>query len=326
MPMAAALAAQVAPAGRAGQLTVLVAGITGLVLIAAIGRWRGGGPAAQVVVRRGRAVWAAALARSGDCIGRRLRPAAAAAISCMAGLAAALLVTVAVGYLAKLTVVTHLDRPAEHFVVAHRLALVTRVMLSVTQLGSYLVDYSIACTAGVLIGVLTRRWLPLVVLVASIPAEIGLQKLTTAVVHGAKPAADVAIGAPGGFFSGGSARTLLVCGLACYFLGWAGLARPQRALIWTLAAEAAFLEGYSRLYLGRHWAVDILGGWIFAALALTAIVFAAEALRPQPNRTGRAAELPAGPYFDRYADGTMTDSRSSASGSLTPPFSGSGHR
>jgi membrane-associated phospholipid phosphatase len=150
-------------------------------------------------------------------------------------------------------------------------------------LGSYPVAYTIAVTSGLIVGLLLHRWLPLCALVAAVPTENFLQGHMTAFVHGTKPAQALAVGPPGGFFSGGSARTLIVCGLLAYFLGWLGLARRQRSLIWTLTALATLGEGYSRLYLGRHWAVDIVGGWVFGALVLASFVFAAEALRPSAD-------------------------------------------
>ena len=97
---------------------------------------------------------------------------------------------------------------------------------------------------------------------AAVPAENLFQKLMKKLVHSGKPAQAVAIGPPGGYFSGGSARTLIACGLICCFLAWLGLERRQRILAWTIAAMAAYLEAYSRLYLGRHFVLDILGGWL----------------------------------------------------------------
>jgi hypothetical protein len=50
---------------------------------------------------------------------------------------------------------------------------------------------------------------------------------------------------------------------------WGGMAMHLRKAWFTaLAAAVIFLIGLSRLYLGVHWPVDILGGWAIGALML----------------------------------------------------------
>jgi undecaprenyl-diphosphatase len=39
-------------------------------------------------------------------------------------------------------------------------------------------------------------------------------------------------------------------------------------------------QGGSRLYLGRHWPEDILGGWLFGWLILRSLIRVAELTRP----------------------------------------------
>lgn len=279
--MVSASVSQLSSTGSFGQTLVVLAGLAGVVLIAAIGTRLGRGPAEAPASWGGHVAAAGKrLARIRGTVGRRSRPVVAAGLALAGGLALAVIVTCAIGLLTKVGVVVHLDRRLGHLVDGHRVALVTRLMLTATLLGSYPVVYTIAVAGGLTVAVLSRRWSPLLALVAAVTTETLMQKFIAGLVHSTKPAQALAVGPPGGFFSGGSARTLIVCGLLAYFLGWLGLARRQRALLWTCVALSTFIEGYSRLYLGRHWAVDIVAGWVAGALVLAAFVFSADGLRP----------------------------------------------
>lgn len=298
--MVIASVTQHSAAGLFGQTLVVLAGVAGAVLVVAIGAWRArpgrqsGDPSGALPPGGPIATGWTSLTRTRDTLARRVHPFAVAGLAVLAGLTLALIVTFAVGVATKLGAVVHLDRPLDHFVDRHRVAAVTRLMIAATLLGSYPVSYTIAVVGGLIAGVLSRHWLPLVVLVASVPTEILAQRFTAGLVQGTRPARTLAIGPPGAFFSGGSARILIVCGLLAYFLGWLGLARRQRVMLWTCVALATFIESYSRLYLGRHWAVDIVGGWVAGALLLAAFVFAAEIFRPAAG-----TEAAAGPRAAR---------------------------
>lgn len=280
-------------AAAAGQFLVVLAGVTGAALIVALGLGLVYRPQALAGFREGRL---AAAYRAAGCargaISRRYGPATAAVVTVLAGLVIAVAVTYGAGMLTKAGPVIRLDRPLDRFVDSHRVAFVTSLMTIGTRLGSYLVVFTIAVVGGLIIGARSHRWLPLLVLVAAVPTEIWAQRAVALLVHGAKPAPALSVGPAGTFFSGGSARSLLICGLLAYFLGWLGSGRRLRAFLWTCVALATFCEGYSRLYLGRHFTVDILGGWLFGLLALAAFAFAAGALRPAPDHEPAAAGVP----------------------------------
>jgi membrane-associated phospholipid phosphatase len=226
------------------------------------------------------AVLVARLAEMRDSIARRTDPIVAALLALAVVMIAGVLVTYAFGLLAKSALVVHIDNSIGNYIDGHRASTVSGIMRSATLVGSYPVDYTIAAVGGLIIGVLSRRWVPLLAMIAAILTEKIMQSVMTKLIHGAHPAQALAIGTPGGYFSGGSARTLIVCGLLAYFLGWLTITRLQRVLFWTFAALAAFTEGYSRLYLGRHFAIDIVAGWLAGAFILSGYIFAAEALRP----------------------------------------------
>jgi membrane-associated phospholipid phosphatase len=64
--------------------------------------------------------------------------------------------------------------------------------------------------------------------------------------------------------------------------------RPSHRLLWTTAAILlATGVGLSRIYLGVHWATDVIAGWGAAALWVTALLWLVDRVRPLPSRDER---------------------------------------
>ncbi|HEX4428619.1 MAG TPA: phosphatase PAP2 family protein [Frankiaceae bacterium] len=89
----------------------------------------------------------------------------------------------------------------------------------------------------------------------------------------------------GAFPSGGCARLICIYGLIIYLV----LRRFNRTrskiaiLAWTGLAAATYTEAYSRLYLGKHWISDIVGG-LALGLVLLAVFIAAAKMLDRPDR------------------------------------------
>jgi membrane-associated phospholipid phosphatase len=129
---------------------------------------------------------------------------------------------------------------------------------------------------------------PAVLILAAYEIEHQLQHVLKVLAHRSGP---VPAGL-GAFPSGGCARIISVYGLILYLvLRRFGMTRGKVAIAaWTVLAAASFTEAYSRLYLGKHWLTDIIGGVVFGILLLFVFIAAAQLL-DRPDREGDVADV-----------------------------------
>lgn len=73
------------------------------------------------------------------------------------------------------------------------------------------------------------------------------------------------------FPSGHAAGTVPVFGLVAYLIASMNEVWSLFAVI--IIALVTFLIGISRIYLGAHYASDVIGGWVIGAAGLAVIVF-----------------------------------------------------
>jgi membrane-associated phospholipid phosphatase len=252
--------------------------ILGIAAIAAAGAWFARKPGRTGAIEDRRWPWtliAGARRRLGD--GGWPWLLVVSALVLVGGLAALMLVTWSLGALAKTSPVVRLDRPVFSWFIEHRAEWLTAPVRGFTGIGSYTATALIAVAAGVLLALRRRAVLPLVLLL-TVPVEKYLQQWVGALVDAPQPPAATSIGPVGGFPSGGSARVVLVCGMAAWLLAEQRSGRRWVVAAWTATAVLAFVEGWSRMYLGRHWLVDVLGGWVFGALLMLVLLVAATLL------------------------------------------------
>ncbi|WP_327292168.1 phosphatase PAP2 family protein [Streptomyces sp. NBC_01198] len=108
--------------------------------------------------------------------------------------------------------------------------------------------------------------------------------LSTALHRARPPAADWAVHVAGHSFpSGHTASSAMAAALLAWGLLRAWPGAPGRSLA-ALCGLLALAVGCTRVYLGVHWPSDVVGGWLFAACWLAALL---------PPLTG---------YADRMAD------------------------
>jgi membrane-associated phospholipid phosphatase len=150
----------------------------------------------------------------------------------------------------------------------HRSRTVSRRLDPVTTIGGYSVIGSFSLLVGGMVAYERRQWAPLPLLAGGVVSEVYLQKALKRLVKGTKPPLESSIGAPGDFPSGGAARTVITFGLLAHMLTQRWCSPAERRVIWSIVAALVAAQGGSRVYLGRHWPEDVVGGWLFGWLVL----------------------------------------------------------
>lgn len=206
-----------------------------------------------------------------------------------------------------LTPLTHPFREVGfQWFLTHRVALLSAAIARVTELGDP------QCILPVAVGACTcltmaRRWvLPLVLVVLAVPVCRYLQNFDRIIYHSGAPPQALAIGAVGGSPSGGSLRGVVFWGLAAWAVGLlVGGVRLRRG--WLVGAVVAVIavEGYTRAYLGRHWPVDVLVGYLVGAVLLAGFVRAARADGHHGQPAGASGIPPPSPRCSRRTAGAV---------------------
>ncbi|HEX2312543.1 MAG TPA: phosphatase PAP2 family protein, partial [Thermomonospora sp.] len=120
----------------------------------------------------------------------------------------------------------------------------------------------------------SRRWVPPVLIGTTILVEKYQQAALGALVDRGHPPTTL-----GTYPSGGCARLISIYGAIVFLLlAYTGAGRRARASAWALLAAFAFVEGYTRVYLNKHWITDVYGGWVYGYLLLGVVVFAGRSL------------------------------------------------
>ncbi|MER5863475.1 phosphatase PAP2 family protein [Kitasatospora sp. NPDC002040] len=182
------------------------------------------------------------------------------------------------------------ERAAIDLAVAHRPSAAVSTADAVTSLGTGPFPYLVALAAGV---VLVRARRPhrsgraaAALLLAPVLWLVAGQLLRQGLMHGfgraRPPAVDWAFTPSGFAFPSGHAFTSAVCaGLLA--LAVARTHPGTRRTATTLALAFGAVIGATRVYLGVHWPLDVLGGWLLA----TAWLLLGAALLRTPARTDR---------------------------------------
>lgn len=213
---------------------------------------------------------------------------AAALTVLLTGAAATIVVMWPLGHVAKLAE-KQIDVPLFQFAQArpgHPAWTTTNQVL--TLMGNRTEVKVVCVVAAVLLTYAWRRrgwWVPITVITVAFGTEKYLQKILAKVVDRGHPPTTL-----GTYPSGGCARLIAIYG-TILFLALLTSTRPRRSVrfsLWLLLSTAGFIEGYTRIYLLKHWFTDVVGGWIFGSLLLVVLVSAitvlTERIEVRPSR------------------------------------------
>lgn len=142
----------------------------------------------------------------------------------------------------------------------------------------------------------TRRWRNPALLVGAMVFSTGLAMVVKLIVHRPRPAPDLQV-IPGletsfSFPSGHTAGAATLILVLAYLL-WAGRRDGSHFAVWALVSVAITgLVGVSRMYLGYHFATDVLAGASLGVVTLGLVVAASRLLelRDRRARLGAAAD------------------------------------
>ncbi len=139
-----------------------------------------------------------------------------------------------------------------------------------------------------------RWWIPMAAMPLQFVLEQYTQEILKLVVNRGHPPTDL-----GTYPSGGCARVLMTFGTIAILAGltWR-IPRSGRTVLATALAVAVTVEGYTRIYLQKHWFTDVIGGWIFGSLLLGVMalsLFLATGRLIEANPSSRAHPDSAGP-------------------------------
>ena len=179
---------------------------------------------------------------------------------------------------------TAVDSSITSWVVAHRTDGLTTLARALSTIGSQAV--LIPVTAIVTVWLVARRqFVPAGLLVACWGGGLALYSLVKLFVHRQRPPTEIwltNVGKTTSFPSGHATQSLSTYfALAVVSAAWLPkLSWSSRALALVLVAGV----GWSRVYLGVHWATDVAAGWLFAALWVLIVLRFAAAAGPIEQR------------------------------------------
>jgi membrane-associated phospholipid phosphatase len=158
---------------------------------------------------------------------------------------------------------TAIDQPVWSWMVAHRSDALTRIAVAITTVGSTVAMAVIAAVVVVLLVIRGRRGDA--ALVAVVAAGAGLLVVVAKPVVGRlRPPEEyrLVIETNQSFPSGHAVASSAIIGVLCVVFVPMIDRQWLRVVVVLAASLAVVLIGVSRLYLGVHWATDILGGWL----------------------------------------------------------------
>ena len=151
--------------------------------------------------------------------------------------------------------------------------------------------------AAVVFAALWRRrfWIPLTAILAGFPLEQYVQAIVSGMVNRGHPPTGL-----GSYPSGGIARVIMTFGAIALFaaLTWK-MSRRWHVVLGTVVFVMASYEGYSRIYVQKHWITDVVSGLLFGPVLFLGFALAVGILA---GRYPAAGPPPAAEEEEEVAD------------------------
>jgi membrane-associated phospholipid phosphatase len=192
---------------------------------------------------------------------------------------AAFTLTVALGFLLELgwssDGSTSIDANVTRWFVDHRTPTWTGAMRVITWLGSGAVVFPLAVVVVVALLIGRRRWIALFAALAVGGASL-LSVFAKDVIGRDRPPVDIRLqqAHSSSFPSGHATQAAATYVALAIVVAVLSHSRVLRVVTWTAATLIWFLVGVSRVYLGMHWATDVLGGWLLGSLSVAGLTVA----------------------------------------------------
>ena len=182
---------------------------------------------------------------------------------------------------------TAFDSEITRWFVDHRTPTWTDAMRIVTWLGSSAVIIPLAIVVVVALLIGRRPWLAFFVALAVGGASL-LSALAKHAIGRDRPPVDIQLQHPHGsaFPSGHATQVAATYFALAVVVTVLTKSRALRAVTWTAATLIVLLVGVSRVYLGVHWATDVLGGWLLGSVWVTGLAAALAPLDTSQRSSG----------------------------------------
>jgi undecaprenyl-diphosphatase len=158
------------------------------------------------------------------------------------------------------------DQAILEWVLDHRSSALTSFFEPLTALGGTALLLPVTAVVVVLLVAVRRPWLGLFVALAGLGGLLLQDWLKTLFGRARPPAVDHLVHAASSAFPSGHALQSSVAAWSfAVVVTVLTTSRAARLAAWIGATVLVVLIGCSRVYLGVHWATDVLGGWIIGA-------------------------------------------------------------
>ena len=161
------------------------------------------------------------------------------------------------------------------------------IFRNITELGSqwFLVPFVI--TAGIIIWIVYKDWLPAFIFSGGTLLSHGLNLLIKHLVERERPRILEAANAEGHSFPSGHAMISMVCyGLLAYFIVNRIASAKLKMAVQIFFSILIFLIGISRYIINVHFLTDIISGFVIGFLLLVGLIYLYESLRRRKSRSG----------------------------------------